>query len=280
MDKSILTASLVLYHNSTKDVDTIVSCVLNSPIDKLYIIDNSRNDLYRVLELRSDKIRYIHSENIGYGGAHNIAIREAMLIGSKYHIVVNPDIYFEEGTIESLTEYMDNNPDVGQIMPKVFYPNGELQYLCKMVPTPMDLIFKRFLPSFLTNNSLYKFQLRFTGYDKVMNVPYLSGCFMFFRVSALQKVGLFDERFFMYPEDIDITRRMHEKYKTIFYPNVSIVHAHAAASKTNWRMLKIHIVNMIKYFNKWGWIFDNKRKEINKQLLKDLNYINNNDILN
>ena len=69
-----------------------------------------------------------------------------MLIESKYHIVVNPDIYFEEGTIESLTEYMDNNPDVGQIMPKVFYPNGELQYLCKLLPTPSDLIFRRFLP--------------------------------------------------------------------------------------------------------------------------------------
>ena len=97
---------------------------------------------------------------------------------------------------------------------------------------------------------MIKFQLRFTKYNKIMNVPYLSGCFMFFRISALQDIGLFDERFFMYPEDIDITRRMHEKYMTIFFPEVSIVHAHAAASKTNKRMLKIHILNMIKYFNK------------------------------
>lgn len=76
--------------------------------------------------------------------------------------------------------------------------------------------------------------------------------------------------FFMYPEDIDITRRMHEKYLTIFFPEVSIVHAHAAASKTNKRMLKIHIFNMIKYFNKWGWLFDLKRRNINKRVLEEL----------
>ena len=105
-----------------------------------------------------------------------------------------------------------------------------------------------------------------------MNVPYLSGCFMFFRVAALEEVGMFDERFFMYPEDIDITRRMHEQYKTIFYPYASIIHAHAAASKTSSKMLKIHITNMVKYFNKWGWFFDRKRRMINKQLLKELNY--------
>ena len=141
-----------------------------------------------------------------------------------------------------------------------------------MIPTPMDLIFKRFLPSRITAKSLYKFQLRFTGYDKIMNVPYLSGCFMFFRLSALEDIGLFDERFFMYPEDVDITRRMHEKYKTIFYPKVSIIHAHAAASKTNLKMLWVHITNMIKYFNKWGWFFDKRRHEINKKLLKELHY--------
>ena len=103
----MLTASLVLYHNSKTDVDTIVKCVLRSSIDKLYIIDNSRNDSFRILEKSSDKIRYIHNENIGYGGAHNIAIREAIEDGARYHIVVNPDIYFGDETIETLAEYMD-----------------------------------------------------------------------------------------------------------------------------------------------------------------------------
>jgi GT2 family glycosyltransferase len=91
---------------------------------------------------------------------------------------------------------------------------------------------------------------------------------MIFRISAFNMVGIFDERFFMYPEDIDITRRMHKFYKTIYYPEVSIIHAHQADSYKSRKMLIIHIVNMIKYFNKWGWFFDRERKIINANVLK------------
>lgn len=76
----------------------------------------------------------------------------------------------------------------------------------------------------------------------------------------------------MYPEDIDITRRMHRVYKTLFYPYVTIIHNHAAESYKSKKMLWIHISNMIKYFNKWGWVFDKERWEINKKLLNDLDY--------
>lgn len=105
-----------------------------------------------------------------------------------------------------------------------------------------------------------------------MNIPYHQGSFMFFRLDCFKKVGLFDERFFMYPEDIDITRRMHKYYRTMFIPDVTIVHAHRAASYKNKKMLKIHMTNMIKYFNKWGWIYDKERSDWNKQLLKELGY--------
>lgn len=268
----MVTASIVIFHQPYKEVVKVLECVLDSSVSIVYIIDNSSNDSLRIVEKISDRIRYIHNANIGYGGAHNIAIREAIEKDSTYHVVVNPDIYFEKNTIEKLVSYLDEHPDVGQLMPKVLYPNGELQCLCKLMPTPFDLIFKRFLPGSFTGKRLNKFQLRFTGYDKEMNVPYLSGCFMFFRVTALKEIGLFDERFFMYPEDIDITRRMHRKYKTMFFPSVSIIHAHAAASRTNFKMLKVHVFNMIKYFNKWGWVWDKERKQVNSALLKELGY--------
>ncbi len=266
----MLTASIVTFHTALDDFKRLIKCVERSSIKKLFIIDNSTNDALRNAVMNTDRIYYIHSLNLGYGSGHNVAIRQSIEMGADYHIVLNPDIYWEGDVIGEIAKYMNANPDIGQVMPKVFYPDGRLQYLCKMCPSPMDLIFKRFLPSRFTEKRLNKFQLRFTGYDKEMNVPYLSGCFMFFRVKALKDIGLFDERFFMYPEDIDITRRVHAKYRTMFYPYVSIVHAHAAASKTNKKMLKIHIINMIKYFNKWGWIFDKQRKEFNRQLLKEI----------
>ena len=93
---------------------------------------------------------------------------------------------------------------------------------------------------------------------------------MFFRTAVLQKVGLFDERFFMYPEDIDITRRIHKYFRTLYYPQVAVYHDHAKESYVTRRMLWIHIKNLIKYFNKWGWFFDKERQEINRKTLENL----------
>jgi hypothetical protein len=116
------------------------------------------------------------------------------------------------------------------------------------------------------------YQLKFADHSREINVPYHQGSFMFFRLECFKKVGLFDQRFFMYPEDIDITRRMHRHYRTMYWPGVTVVHAHKAASYKSKTMLKIHMVNMVKYFNKWGWIFDSERRLWNKQLLRQLGY--------
>ena len=104
----------------------------------------------------------------------------------------------------------------------------------------------------------------------IMNAPYLSGCFMFIRTKVFQEIGCFDERYFMYPEDADLTRRIHEKYKTVFFPGASIVHNHIAAHRKSLRMKKVMIENMIRYFNKWGWLLDRQRQEFNRTLLAEL----------
>lgn len=272
----MISASLVLYNTSKEDIRRVIDCVEKSSINTLYVIDNSpQNALEDYVKSLSDKVKYYWGQgNVGYGTAHNIAIKDARAANAKYHVVLNPDIYFDEGTIEKIELFMDKDDTIGQVMPKVLYPDGRLQLLCKLIPTPSDLLIKLFLPRKMKEKRMQVFRLEFTGYDKVMNVPYLSGCFMFFRMDALNNVGLFDERFFMYPEDIDITRRMHEKYQTLFYPEATIIHAHAAESKHSIKMLWVHIKNMIVYFNKWGWFFDKKRRETNKRVLSDLGYYN------
>lgn len=270
----MITTSIVTYKTDRIDLEKALACICKSQfISKVYVVDNSPTDELQFTIQFSEKIEYIFGQgNVGYGSAHNLAIKRAINLGAQYHIVMNPDVFFETKVIDSLLNYMNMNSDVGQVMPKVIYPNGNIQYLCKLIPTPMDLIFKRFLPSSIKKKRMEKFQLRFTGYTDFMNIPYLSGCFMFFRVDALKKVGLFDERFFMYPEDIDITRRMHKFYKTMYHPHVTIIHAHAADSYKNKKMFKIHILNMIKYFNKWGWFYDRERECVNKKILDELGY--------
>ena len=263
----MITASIVIYNSPEKDLRTVISSVANSNVSVIYVVDNALSDNLSVsIANLSEKVVYIQGQgNVGYGAAHNIAIRQAVRQGAAYHLVVNPDIEFREGVIEKLAAFMEANPEVGQMIPKIVYPNGELQYACNLIPTPLDLLFRRLAPRINM-----KFRLIFTGYNKIMNVPYHHGCFMFFRVAALNEIGLFDERFFMYPEDIDITRRMHEKYATLYYPDATVVHTHTAASRKNLKMLCVHIVNLIRYFNKWGWFFDVKRRETNKKVLNEL----------
>lgn len=249
----MINVSLVLYHPDIEEVNAMVNRLQKSSVvHRIFQIDNS-------------------VDNVGYGAGHNKGIRQTIEEGVKYHLVANTDIEFEPGTLEKMVDYMENHPEVGLLSPKVFYPNGEVQYLCKMLPSPIDLIGRRFLPQSWTQKRNKRFELRQTGYDKEMNIPYLSGCFMLLRTEALKKVGLFDERFFMYPEDIDLTRRIHKEYKTIFYPEAKVIHNHKKASYKSRRYLWIHIVNMCKYFNKWGWttIRDSERRQVNSRLLEE-----------
>ncbi len=268
-----INASIVLYHNDKEQVERAIQSFLDTSLDvKLYLVDNSANDALRCLADVDERIEYIfNNANVGYGCGHNIAMRRSLQEGAAYHLVLNPDVYFKRGVLETLFEYMKENGDVGNIMPQVRYPNGEIQHLCKLLPTPTDLILRRFFGSKEykeKRNELY--ELRKSGYDKIMNVPSLSGCFMFLRTSVLREVGLFDENFFMYLEDTDLNRRVHEKYKTIFYPHVEIVHEYAKESYKSKKLLAYHIKSALYYFNKWGWIFDSKRDKINKKAVADI----------
>ena len=103
-----------------------------------------------------------------------------------------------------------------------------------------------------------------------MNIPNLSGCFMFLRLSTLKEVGLFDENIFMYLEDIDLNRRIHRRYKTIFYPFTEVIHQHQKESYKSKKLLKAHIKSAIYYFNKYGWICDRERTEINKRTIQQI----------
>ena len=125
----MLSASIVLYNTSHEQINMLLESVSKSNcVQTLYIIDNSPNEenqeLFKTSKL-CNNIEYIPHENTGYGSSHNIAIKKAIECGSDYHIILNPDIYFESNVLSELVHYMDINTDVGYILPKVTYPNGE-----------------------------------------------------------------------------------------------------------------------------------------------------------
>lgn len=268
----MVTISIVTYKTNLDELSNCLKSLNSSHVFKIFIVDNSNEKYIADYCMQFRKVVYIGGENVGYGAGHNKALRQIINSNVDYHLVLNSDVYFDPMILDFLVNYMDLNKDVAQVQPNVVYPDGEMQYTCRLLPTPLDLIFRRFLPKKTVQKMNYRYLLQFNDHKKEMNVPYHQGSFMFFRVACFEKVGLFDERFFMYPEDIDITRRMHKYYKTMFVPSVTIVHAHRAASYKSKKMLKIHMTNMIKYFNKWGWVFDKERRIWNKQLLKELGY--------
>lgn len=264
-----LSVSIVTYHTPLDELKCCVQSLQSSVVDTIYIVDNSQEE-YIARFCAENGIEYIGSDNVGYGAAHNKAMRLSIERGVPYHLVINSDIYFSPTVLQLLLDYMDVNTDVAQVHPKVTYSDGSLQYTVRMLPTPIDLFVRRFMPECISNLVNRKYLLQFANHDCEMNVPYHQGSFMLFRTDCLRRVGLFDERFFMYPEDVDITRRMHEHYRTMYYPAVSIVHSHRAESYKTGRMLRVHLINMARYFNKWGWFFDRKRQFYNKRLLDEL----------
>lgn len=268
----MLNVSIVLYYpNWAEVVELTKTLLLCHSVRNIYWVDNSPLPTEE-LPISSDRLRYIfNNRNLGYGAAHNIAIRESIYDDVPFHLVINSDIVITEETLPTLLAFIKAHTEVGMVMPKVVSPTGELQYMCKLLPTPLDVFGRRFLPKRWMRRRNTRYELRQSGYNRMMNVPYLSGCFMLLRTEAVRKVRLFDERFFMYPEDIDLTRRIHRDYLTVYFPHTTIVHQHAQASYHSAKMLWIHIVNMCKYFNKWGWFFDAERKAINKCVCEAMN---------
>lgn len=274
--KSVLvSASLVAYKNDIHELQEAIDSFLNTQLPiHLYIIDNSPTDWLKDRIGYDDRVEYIFTNgNKGFGAGHNIGLKKAALAGSKYHIILNPDIQFSEGLIEQLVGFAESHTDIGMIMPNVVYPNGSTQYLCKLLPTPFDIFGRRLLPAKLIAKRNYKYEMRTTGYKQTRNVPCLSGCFMFLDMEVIARVGLFDEGYFLYFEDNDLIRRIHKIAKTVFYPQATVVHKHTRAHATSKKVLAISIRSAIRYFNKWGWLFDKERKKWNKEAFDDINII-------
>jgi len=285
----VITASVVTYDHHLLDIEPVLRSLFASPVDIVYVIDHSEHMLELKQELEEFaskvltgepalrrkaemgfKLVYFKHENNGYGGGNNFAIRMAHEAGSQYHLVVNPDIWFGPEVLPELIGYMSVHHDVGQMMPKVLYPNGDVQRLAKLSPTPMDIIGRFLFPGFLVRKRNARFELRDSEYKMMLNVPFLSGCFMMFRMSALLEIEMFDEHFFMYGEDVDISRRMHARYKTLFYPKVTIYHKFSRASHKSLKLCCHHMINMSRYFNKWGWLKDSERDEYNARCMKEI----------
>lgn len=262
-----LTISIVVYNNDVEELSQAVDSVLNSKSInlELYIVDNSPTDRLRYL-FTDSRVKYLFNDaNIGFGAGHNIAIKKAFK-KSRFHLILNPDIYFASNILSQIVDYMSDNVDCGLLMPKVCNPDGSIRYIRRLLPTLFDVFFNKFI-SFTTyaKKREEKYRTKFIDYNAICSAPFLSGCFMFCRTDMLNKLNGFDERFFMYFEDVDLSRRFYSESQTVYYPKVSVVHLAHQDSHRNFKLFRIHLKSAIKYFNKYGWFYDNNAKKINTE---------------
>ncbi len=269
-----VTVSIVLYGHPAEEVRNLIEhLAADRAVASWVVVNNGGADEACTLAAALGGLSLSPGRNIGFGAAHNFAMRALATSDAPYHVILNPDIRLETGTLASLATVMDSLPEVGLVMPQVLYPDGSIQFLCKLLPTPLDLVLRRFAPGVVkraARNHIATFDLREFDYKSTVSVPSLSGCFMFTRRTVLEAVDGFDERFFLYMEDIDLCRRIAARSELRYWPEVTVTHEHQMESYKSLRVLLLHLRSAVAYFNKWGWFFDPMRKEANRAAIAHL----------
>lgn len=258
-------ASLVLivvaFHPSSNEVDALARCFSSrsSDIDAVVIA----NDYFPgepVDQLQEYVDLFVTSKkNLGYGRGFHVALDSYRSTYStpKWVAVLNTDLSWEPGTFEGLVDWLEQNSDVVLAVPKIFDSAGNVVHLCKRDPTILSLASRRFLPDWLKPSWLRRYDayqlMADYDLDDVFDVPYLSGCCMVFRCAALDIVGGFDRRFFLYLEDADITRRLRSIGRCVHVPLAQVKHAWGRGNHRSRRLTLVNLQSAWIYFRKWGW---------------------------
>jgi hypothetical protein len=260
----MLSAAIVTFNSrntSGRTLDSILAQAEGASPLKLVVVDNCSTDgtadIVAGYAARYQQISLIRNRhNSGFAKAHNLALAR---IGSRYHVICNPDIVFSDGALRRLQQFMDEHADIGIVCPRFTYPDGSLQPLNRRYPTICDLFLRRFLPGRLKpvfRKRLAAYEMMDVGYDRDYDVPFLTGALMFCRTDVLKRVGGFDERFFLYFEDADLSRKVQASgLRTVYCHRVSVTHTWERLAHKNWKMAWIFALSAGNYFRKWGWRF-------------------------
>jgi len=195
------------------------------------------------------------TENMGYGRAINILSQLAPK-ETTHLIISNADITIDSDFILRLTSELDKYGYADLLGPSITAPDGSPCYLCKRDPTLLALLIRfahldRLIPWARVYNTNYTMQ--YNSYNEPMECTYLSGCFMIARLSSFEEVGGFDERYFLYLEDADITRTLAKCGKAMYTPNLAVMHGWGRGPHKSLRLALINVHSYILYSFKWGF---------------------------
>jgi N-acetylglucosaminyl-diphospho-decaprenol L-rhamnosyltransferase len=251
-----LSCIIVNYYNSTPLQNCLESVyrTLNNISFEVIIVDNSQDDPGMAkLKTSYPQVQYIQNHtNTGFAKANNQAVRSAQ---GETLLFLNPDTVLTDQAIEKMQEHLKFNPDVGALGPKVLNTDGSLQYSCRRFPTIMTGFFNRYsLLSrwFPDNRYSVSYMMKDFNHEEVREVDWLSGCCLMVPHPVFDKAGGFDEHYFLFNEDIDLCRAIHQSgFKVMYFPYAKITH-HISTSNSKVPVeiiIKRHL-GMIHYYRK------------------------------
>lgn len=226
---------------------------------EIIVVDNYSADLAsRDLEPFGQIKFVMNGQNMGYGAANNQGIGLAL---GKYIVIMNPDTVALKDVFIKLFAFMENNPSVGVIGPKQYNLDQTVQDTCFRWPGLLTPLYRRTPLGRIgsAKRDLDRFLYKDYNKDSPREVNWLLGSFLFCRAEALRQVGVFDERFFIYFEDIDLCRRFwSDGWRVVYNPGAAITHNHKRQSaKQPWhkffksRAAWHHLASWLKYLWKW-----------------------------
>ncbi|KYH30673.1 N-acetylglucosaminyl-diphospho-decaprenol L-rhamnosyltransferase [Clostridium tepidiprofundi DSM 19306] len=229
--------SVIIVNYNTKDllkqtIDSVIKTTKNIKYEIIVSDNNSHDGSIEMMKEVFPQIKLIeNNDNLGFSKGNNVAIRESK---GRYVLLLNSDTVVLDNCLEQCVNYMDKHKYTGVLGCKVVLKNGELDHACRRgFPTPQaSLYYMLKLNKFWPNNEKYtQYTLSHLNEDEINEVDSVMGAFMMVRREAIEKVGLLDETFFMYGEDIDWCYRIKEAgYKVVYYPKANIIHYKGASS--------------------------------------------------
>lgn len=244
---------IVTYNNRDNILKAIGSVLEHTKGTKLdiYVCDNNSSDgTPDMVEKEFPAVKVIRNEkNAGFGAGHNTIIN---MLDSDFHFIVNPDIMLTDDTVTQMCGFMSDNPDIAMAVPKFLYEDGREQFTPKLTPTVKYMLggrLERFGGVFRKWRREYTFADR--NVTEVTDVGFCSGCFVVIRTDVFRKVGGFDERYFLYSEDADLTRTAKKYGRTVYAPQFSVIHLWERAYMKSPKYFLIQLSSMVKYFRKW-----------------------------
>ena len=230
MDLSVVIVNYQTFELTKNTINSILE--YDYPFSmEIFVVDNASSDdsLARLKDYFGGDVKFIASEqNNGFAAGNNQALRQA---SGRYQLLLNSDTSVWQDTLEEIYRYMEDNTDVGACGCRVLLENGELDKACKRsFPNVKNSFFRLFhIP---TKSKDDNYNLTGLPDDEVYEIDCLTGAFMFIRKDALDEIGLLDETFFMYGEDIDLCYRIKKAgWKIVYYGKSKITHLKGASSK-------------------------------------------------